>query len=458
MTILELKQEIQEYTDKYAGVLPQIIAIQRWYRALQAEEMRALAAKRMLVVDEILACERSYAAQLRLIVEGFQKPLTERFAPHATTSSSPTSTSPTTTTGTTATTTSSSPTQTEVPPRVLKVIFGNARALSEAVEATLGELERCVRESAGNRVTAPVLGPVFVAQMGNIAQHTEYVLNFNDALAALAQAQRVPRFAQALREQQRAHRVVDVTDLLVVPVQHVPRHLILLERLLGRTHALHPDRAPLARALALVKRLAAYMNERRHMREALAALRTDVAGMQDVLADGARYLVLRGPLRSYPPARQLKGAFDHCFLFNDMLVAAKGLLDAATLRRRRREAVGFSTPRGDAAAGAHYAVVRRIPLTARCVLTPHAPAAAPADRGRVFQLEHQFQPPEIILSGATIVSTPTARTTTTLFAADSEDQLRTWVDSLRRILDYIAAKHKPPLILSFQEALNEEES
>ena len=345
----------------------------------------------------------------------------------------------------------------DVPPRLLKVIFGNARALCGAVEATLAQLERCVQESARNTVTAPLVGPVFVAQIGSIAQHTEYVLNFNDALAALAQAQRVPRFAQLLREQQRAHKVVDVTDLLVVPVQHVPRYLILLERLLGRTHPLHPDHAPLVQALALVKRLAEYMNERRHMKEAMAALRTDVAGMQDVLSDSSRYLVMKGPLRSYPPTRQLKGAFDHCFLFNDMLVAAKRLVDADTLRRRR-EAAGFSTPRGEAA-NAHYAVVRRIPLNDKCVLTPYV-GAGDKDAGRsfVFQLQHQFQPPEIILSGATIVSTPTSRTTTTLFAAESEDQQHTWLTSIRRILDFIAQEHKPPHIMSFEETLRSEES
>lgn len=343
-----------------------------------------------------------------------------------------------------------------MPPRLLKVIFGNARALCTAVAATLAQLERCVGECAGNTVTAPLVGPVFVAQIGNIAQHTEYVLNFNDALAALAQAQRVPRFAQLLREQQRAHRVVDVTDLLVVPVQHVPRYMILLERLLGRTHALHPDHAPLVHALALVKRLAEYMNERRHMKEAMAALRTDVAGMQDVLSDSGRYLVMKGPLRSYPPTRQLKGAFDHCFLFNDMLVAAKRLVDADTLRRRR-EAAGFSTPRGEAA-NAHYAVVRRIPLNDRCVLTSPAAADRDAARAFVFQLQHQFQPPEIIFSGATIVSTPTSRTTTTLFAAETEDQQRTWITSIRRILNYIAQEHKPPHIMSFEETLRSEDS
>ena len=61
---------------------------------------------------------------------------------------------------------------------LVKTIFGNILGLCSAVEQTLAVLEKCVEESSYNTVTMPVLGPVFMAQMKNIAVHTDYVVIF----------------------------------------------------------------------------------------------------------------------------------------------------------------------------------------------------------------------------------------------------------------------------------------
>jgi len=438
MTVIQVQKRLQEVSDKFSKFLPQVMLIQRSFRYKQFKEMKEMAAKRMQVVEEIVSCERSYVEQLNSIINNFQIPLSRKQMKNSESESVNAAGQMVRSSG------SIKQRQFSIPQRLLKTIFGNIKLLCSAITHTLSELEKSAKENPLNTVTMPLFGSVFIAEINNIAEHVDYVINFNDALDALAQAQRNPQFAKEFRELLRANKVLDFTDLLVVPVQHTPRYIILIERLLGRTHVLHPDHAPLVQALDLVKRLAAYMNERRKMKESMQALQNDFAGMQDVLNDPTRYLVMKGPLVHYSSSRKGTFGFDYCFLFNDLLIATKQMVSEEETSHKSED---FE---------ARHAVVLRIRLNERAVLLPTVSVdGKESSKLFLFELEHE---PDVGTGILSLVPSFHSKdhpleTTKTIFSAPDEKSLEQWISNLREILQYIAEEHKPPHIKTFQETL-----
>ena len=182
------------------------------------------------------------------------------------------------------------------------------------------------------------------------------------------------------------------------------------------------------------------------MKETMQALRSDFAGMQDVLAGRGRCLIMKGPLMSYPPSRRLKGAFDYCFLFNDMFVAAKEIVSADVSHHRNNEDV--FNPR--------YAVVLRIPLNEKTVLYPYSDDKD-AVKHCVFELEHEQFFGSTLFEASKPKPDETVTVTRTKFSAENEEVMEKWLSSIREIIDCIAEEHAPPHIKSFEETVRSSE-
>jgi len=68
-------------------------------------------------------------------------------------------------------------------------------------------------------------------------------------------------------------------DLLIVPVQRIPRYVILLEEIARYTDTTHPDYKDLSLALSKMHCIADYVNEKKRDFESLA----QVSAIQDTL-------------------------------------------------------------------------------------------------------------------------------------------------------------------------------
>ena len=89
-----------------------------------------------------------------------------------------------------------------------------------------------------------------------------------------------------------------VADLLIQPVQRLPRYRLLLEQLLRHTPPAHPEHAPLRTALAAVERATAAVNETMKLRERAAqvvAIQNQLSGNIELQRPG-RLFVRQGPL------------------------------------------------------------------------------------------------------------------------------------------------------------------
>eukprot|EP01133_Synstelium_polycarpum_P014561 gene14561-17208_t len=145
---------------------------------------------------------------------------------------------------------------------------------------------------------------------------------------------------------------LQLRDLIIIPVQRIPRYVLLLEEMVKVTDASHPDRAQLVGSLSKMQNIADHVNEKRRDFENV----THVSMLQDAIVGfnildyaSLRYMmegdlsfhmpssgsgfgttiagVVSSAVTGNPSASDLKGITIattlHVFLFNQMLVVCK---------------------------------------------------------------------------------------------------------------------------------------
>lgn len=295
-SLKELQEEFMRYQERMAESTAVVIRCQSRVRAGIARKVFSGAKKRKNIIGELIDTERRYLAQLRIVVEKFETPLKER---------------------------SRTRDMCILPGGVVDAIFRNVSEVANGVATLERELCRAVDESS-TWVMGPAIGSAFLRSIPALVPHVEYTVGFQEAFEALQQCMRMPTFnawARATAKSVAELQGLDLADLLILPVQRVPRYIMLAESILARSAAGHPDHAALTTAHACLRRLASYMNERRRKRDTMLQARRDVAGIDDLARDPSRFVVRKGPLMFSSDHKSRHAEF--CFLFNDTLVLAK---------------------------------------------------------------------------------------------------------------------------------------
>eukprot|EP00999_Lentomonas_sp_LEN2_P000974 NODE_197_length_1930_cov_41.433167_g173_i0.p1 GENE.NODE_197_length_1930_cov_41.433167_g173_i0~~NODE_197_length_1930_cov_41.433167_g173_i0.p1 ORF type:complete len:615 (-),score=88.54 NODE_197_length_1930_cov_41.433167_g173_i0:86-1807(-) len=112
-------------------------------------------------------------------------------------------------------------------------------------------------------------------------------------------------------------------DLLIMPVQRIPRYIMLLERMFKSTHPLHPDFDTLEAALSKLRGIANYINKKNEEMDNLNKLQeiqSMMNGACPTLPSKDRRFIREGVcvlLNSPERARR------HFFLFNDAILCAR---------------------------------------------------------------------------------------------------------------------------------------
>ena len=173
-------------------------------------------------------------------------------------------------------------------------------------------------------VRATCVGDLFLAAAPEMAPvYERFVSGFDRSTAvqsALAESSAFARWEDAVAARP-ALRHLRLNALLIMPVQRVPRYMLLLRELLAHTDAAHPDRAALERALACVQGVADRINEAKRRAEA----HERVAALQRQLR-GAVPTTLVRPFRAClreGPAVLANGDPCHLFLLTDQLLVTK---------------------------------------------------------------------------------------------------------------------------------------
>ncbi|GAM27886.1 hypothetical protein SAMD00019534_110620, partial [Acytostelium subglobosum LB1] len=196
-----------------------------------------------------------------------------------------------------------------------------------------------------------LFGDIFFKLSDLLRCYISYVNQYNRSLNSVNEFMKHSALsdyitATTLRTNQR------LNDLIIIPVQRIPRYVLLLEQMAKVTEASHPDRAQLVQGLAKVQSIADYVNEKKRDFENVihvSILQESITGFNIMDYPSLRY-ILEGDLQIYMPSsgsgytkggnsmmggsssgssqdKEMKGApvatIFHVFLFNQMLVICK---------------------------------------------------------------------------------------------------------------------------------------
>eukprot|EP01128_Nolandella_sp_AFSM9_P012250 TRINITY_DN909_c0_g1_i1.p1 TRINITY_DN909_c0_g1~~TRINITY_DN909_c0_g1_i1.p1 ORF type:complete len:1312 (+),score=310.70 TRINITY_DN909_c0_g1_i1:295-3936(+) len=141
----------------------------------------------------------------------------------------------------------------------VRAVFGNIKLLSGFNKKLCGEIKKIVEEWDASSC----MGPVFVKFAPFLKMYTEYSNKYE---AAMALFHEMYDGSEELRDFLNECKVKSgsghfIPDLLIMPVQRIPRYSLLLSDLVSKTPGDHPDNALLKAALAKVEEVARHVNE-----------------------------------------------------------------------------------------------------------------------------------------------------------------------------------------------------
>jgi RhoGEF domain/PH domain len=289
------------------------------------DQQRTVSRERRLVEDEVVSTERSYVESLRIVVANFLVPIRERVD------------------------------ELRVAADDVPKVFGNIEAILALAERML---EAVAEQQERARADKPYsMSTVMCELIPSLRIYAEYVSNLDEQARALnrwMQREQFVRFA----EQQLAsidspscgyNKNVGLPNFLIMPVQRIPRYVLLLEELLKHTDVLHPDWETTRRGVELMRKMADSVNVSLSQEEHAAKL-ADVAkefGEADdtllrLTTDDAaptRKYVREGYLRRFwavPDARRIT-IRNYFFLLSDKLVVGEPVADDNRLVNLRRK-------------------------------------------------------------------------------------------------------------------------
>eukprot|EP01116_Phalansterium_solitarium_P015684 TRINITY_DN3488_c2_g1_i1.p3 TRINITY_DN3488_c2_g1~~TRINITY_DN3488_c2_g1_i1.p3 ORF type:complete len:351 (+),score=150.07 TRINITY_DN3488_c2_g1_i1:1271-2323(+) len=117
--------------------------------------------------------------------------------------------------------------------------------------------------------------------------YIQYVNNYNRAMSTLHELGRdEPRFTEFLRAAKTKAEAMELAAYLIMPVQRIPRYILLLQDLRAHTLPSHPDFDSLALALAKLQEVAATINESNRRAESMSR----ILRLQQLLLEAPREL------------------------------------------------------------------------------------------------------------------------------------------------------------------------
>lgn len=269
MEPMKLEKLVTEFNDDYTPLMhlesletpncfrPNIVRHKRWtQKTLQEQKIIAedellrlqglnsghIINERIMVLDEILESERSYVGFLELlykmyygpICEGTEDPyLRDEFDEHGV---------------------DIEDRDNIFPPNLCTILKFN--------KAFLGKLEerRILYEGLPYFMT---IGDIYSEMAPFLKVYVSYVTNYERCVTFIRKYRQIcPQFDQWL-ERRKKHadsNGLDITSLMIMPVQRVPRYRILLDALLDKTDKEHADRYLLEEARDAVSNIAEYQN------------------------------------------------------------------------------------------------------------------------------------------------------------------------------------------------------
>jgi len=142
------------------------------------------------------------------------------------------------------------------------------KAMFNQVEVIVGYNEKIsaeLQERVSKWVWTSQLGDMFLEMMDFLKTYIQFVNNYNYALQTLDKLKKIPEFVAWLSKTERKPELNGNTleSLLIMPIQRIPRYVLLIEDLNKHTPEDHIDHAKLTEALGRMKTIAKLINEKK---------------------------------------------------------------------------------------------------------------------------------------------------------------------------------------------------
>eukprot|EP00008_Paramoeba_atlantica_P003349 CAMPEP_0201476712 /NCGR_PEP_ID=MMETSP0151_2-20130828/1855_1 /ASSEMBLY_ACC=CAM_ASM_000257 /TAXON_ID=200890 /ORGANISM="Paramoeba atlantica, Strain 621/1 / CCAP 1560/9" /LENGTH=1257 /DNA_ID=CAMNT_0047857173 /DNA_START=431 /DNA_END=4204 /DNA_ORIENTATION=- len=169
--------------------------------------------------------------------------------------------------------------------------------------------------------TNQVLEPILMDFPLYLCGYDGYIANYNsmiDCLQTYFIGKSAPYFPPYKAFSKAARNGESVIDYLILPVQHVPRYELLLQRLFEKTNPSHVDFLPTFRSIRAIRAIAEGINEMMKKSEngkkLLKIQKRFVGGKVPNLLSPSRRYIREGPIIKRPKQSR------YYFLFNDLLL------------------------------------------------------------------------------------------------------------------------------------------
>jgi len=279
--------------------------------ALAAKEAAKKAATRTRIAMEIVTTERAYVESLQMAMNFYYKPLQKIVSKFTGGGQEPL-----------------------ISASEFQIIFASVPKVLELNEELLAKLEERVGDEGTFNVDETCIGDV-LESMGveRFDVYGEYVAQWDASNLMLKKCTDKPEFADLLAQfGARAKGKLDLFSLLIMPVQRVPRYVLLLRELIKHTPKTHPDYENLVRAQKMMEEVGQRINTRRgEFDDRLVVAKENAALLlrPRELTQRHRRLIRTGMVTSRDEGGKL-----HLALFNDLLVAARTLSTMSKLKGR----------------------------------------------------------------------------------------------------------------------------
>eukprot|EP01102_Stenamoeba_stenopodia_P022881 TRINITY_DN9696_c0_g1_i1.p1 TRINITY_DN9696_c0_g1~~TRINITY_DN9696_c0_g1_i1.p1 ORF type:complete len:707 (+),score=198.32 TRINITY_DN9696_c0_g1_i1:133-2253(+) len=297
--------EIVATDEKEKAKSPRVIVVKRPTSTVSSPVISG----RLAVVNELLKTEISYVNQLRLIVELFIHPLEEVCAKHSTQI---------------------------LTKEEIESIFSHIPTIYCHNKQLASTLEEKIKDWNEEKTT---IGDIFM-KIGTLLGYEEYcyhyaksIENLNNLLASNAA---FAEFVEMCYQRPELGKLT-LLDLMITPIQRMPRYALLLSEILKKTSSNHPDFALLQEAIQKVKEQTERMNDFEKTADNLnkiSEVQRRLTGAKkakwtNLVTPGRRY-IKEGDLTIFETgkAKQWLKQKRYFFLFSDLVLETKPLSKA----------------------------------------------------------------------------------------------------------------------------------
>jgi RhoGEF domain/Regulator of G protein signaling domain len=201
----------------------------------------------------------------------------------------------------------------------VRSIFSNVAAISAFHQLFLLDLEK-----------AEFLSSVFIRHAPYFKLYSQYVSQYTGCLSTMNRLSHIKAFQQFLERKRSddATERKDIMSYLIMPVQRLPRYVLLLRELLKWTDEDHPEYKDIMRALYQAEQAATFVNERKRnveMMSEVVAMQNQISSLPDdlELVTPSRRLI-RAACVNYESRGLFGVSIKECMvvLFNDVFLWA----------------------------------------------------------------------------------------------------------------------------------------